>query len=122
VSAREKYLHPAEAAKLKPIRTAAGWRTYGPSAMAVRSLFLLTRSNAVLDLAAVGTEEAIILCPANYSPPTQVLPVPGAPGFEAVATCLGTPEARARTEGVVAMRLVPGMSGVGSNRRQQRGV
>lgn len=67
-------------------------------------LFLLTRSCAILDLAAVGPDEAIILCPANHSPPTRVAPYPGAQGYEAVATCLASPEVRARTEGVVAMR------------------
>jgi DNA-binding transcriptional MerR regulator len=76
-------------------------RRRGPGA---RPLFLLTRSCAILDLAAVGTEEAIILCPANHSPPTRVAPYPGAPGFEAVATCLASPEVRARTEGVIAWR------------------
>jgi DNA-binding transcriptional MerR regulator len=69
-----------------------------------RPLFLLTRSCAILDLAAVGTDEAIILCPANHSPPTRVAPYPGAPGYEAVATCLASPEVRARTEGVIAWR------------------
>jgi len=69
-----------------------------------RPLFLLTRSSAILDLAAVGPDEAIILCPANHSPPTRVAPVPGAPGYEAVATCLASPEVRARTEGVIAWR------------------
>jgi len=72
-------------------------RLRGPGA---RPLFLLTRSCAILDLAAVGPDEAIILCPANHSPPTQVAPYPGAPGYEAVATCLASPEVRARTEGV----------------------
>jgi DNA-binding transcriptional MerR regulator len=67
-------------------------------------VFLLTRSRAILDLAAVGVEEAIILCPANHSPPTRVAPYPGAPGYEAVATCLASPEVRARTEGVIAWR------------------
>jgi DNA-binding transcriptional MerR regulator len=67
-----------------------------------RPLFLLTRSSAILDLAAVGSDEAIILCPANHSPPTRVAPYPGAPGYEAVATCLASPEVRARTEGVIA--------------------
>jgi hypothetical protein len=67
-------------------------------------LFLLTRSSAILDLAAVGPDEAIILCPANHSPPTRVAPYPGAPGYEAVATCLAPPEVRARTEGVIAWR------------------
>lgn len=69
-----------------------------------RPLFLLTRSSAILDLAAVGPEETIILCPANHSPPTRVAPYPGAPGYEAVATCLALPEVRARTEGVIAWR------------------
>jgi DNA-binding transcriptional MerR regulator len=69
-----------------------------------RPLFLLTRSSAILDLSAVGPDEAIILCPANHSPPTRVAPYPGAPGYEAVATCLASPEVRARTEGVIAWR------------------
>jgi hypothetical protein len=76
-------------------------RRRGPAA---RPLFLLTRSCAVLDLAAVGPDEAIILCPANHSVPTKIAPYPGAPGYEAVATCLASPEVRARTEGVIAMR------------------
>jgi DNA-binding transcriptional MerR regulator len=76
-------------------------RRRGPGA---RPLFLLTRSSAILDLAAVGAEEAIIFCPANHSPPTSVAPYPGAPGYEAVATCLASPEVRARTEGVIAWR------------------
>jgi len=69
-----------------------------------RPIFLLTRSCAILDLASVGPDEAIILCPANHSPPSRVAPYPGAPGYEAVATCLASPEVRARTEGVIAMR------------------
>ena len=69
-----------------------------------RPIFMLTRSNAILDLAAVGPDEAIILCPANHSPPTYVAPYPGTPGYEAVATCLASPEVRARTEGVISWR------------------
>ncbi len=69
-----------------------------------RPIFFLTRSNAILDLDAVGPDEAIILCPANHSPPTRVAPYPGAPGYEAVATCLASPEVRARTEGTIAWR------------------
>ncbi|MGE0724702.1 MAG: MerR family transcriptional regulator, partial [Alphaproteobacteria bacterium] len=76
-------------------------RRRGPEA---RPLFLLTRSTAILDLAAVGPDEAIILCPANHSPPSRVAACPGAPGYEAVATCLASPDVRARTEGVVAWR------------------
>jgi DNA-binding transcriptional MerR regulator len=79
----------------------ASLRRRGPSA---RPLFFLTRSNAILDLDAVGDDEAVILCPANHSRPTSVTPVPGAPGYEAVATCLASPEVRARTEGVIAWR------------------
>ncbi|MBJ9966882.1 MerR family transcriptional regulator [Burkholderia seminalis] len=60
------------------------------------SLFLLTRSSAILDLAAVGPDETILLCPANHSPPARVAPYPGAPGYEAVATCLAAPEVRER--------------------------
>jgi DNA-binding transcriptional MerR regulator len=76
-------------------------RHRGPAA---RPLFLLTRSCAILDLAAVGPDETIIFCPANHSPPMIVAPYPGAPGFEAVATCLAPPHVRARTEGVIAWR------------------
>lgn len=71
-------------------------------------LMLMTRSSAILDLAAVGAGEAIILCPANHKPPTLVAPYPGAPGYEAVETCLATPEVRARTAGVVAMAPAAG--------------
>jgi hypothetical protein len=74
-------------------------RRRGPGA---RPLFLMTRSNVILDLAAVGVDEAIILCPANHSPPIHVAPYPGASGYEAVATCLASPEVRARTEGMRA--------------------
>lgn len=76
-------------------------RRRGPGA---KPLFLLTRSSAILDLAAVGTDEAIIFCPANHSPPISVVPYPGAHGYEAVATCLASPDVRARTEGVIAWR------------------
>ncbi|WP_420211612.1 MerR family transcriptional regulator [Burkholderia aenigmatica] len=62
----------------------------------MRPLFMLTRSSAFLDLSAVGPDEAIILCPANHSPPARVAPYPGAPGYEAVATCLASPATRAR--------------------------
>ncbi|MGF6312477.1 DNA-binding transcriptional MerR regulator [Bradyrhizobium sp. i1.8.4] len=76
-------------------------RRRGPEA---RPLFFLTRSSAILDLDAIGEDEAIILCPANHSVPVCVTPVPGAVGYEAVATCLASPEVRARTEGMVAWR------------------
>jgi DNA-binding transcriptional MerR regulator len=96
----------------------AALRSRGATA---RPLFLMTRSSAILDLAEVGADETILYCPANHSPPLRVTPVPGALGYEAVATCLATPEVRARTAGVAepsgaapvvpppgAMRLDPG--------------
>jgi hypothetical protein len=67
-----------------------------------RPLFLMTRSSAILDLAAVGADENIIFCPANHSPPIRVAPWPGTPGYEALAMCLACPEVRARTTGMVA--------------------
>jgi DNA-binding transcriptional MerR regulator len=67
-------------------------------------LFFLTRSSAILDLDAVGTDEAIFFCPANHSEPLRVAPYPGAPGYEALASCLAPPEVRARTEGIIAWR------------------
>ncbi|MET3212692.1 UNVERIFIED_ORG: DNA-binding transcriptional MerR regulator [Burkholderia territorii] len=66
------------------------------AAAGMRPLFLLTRSSAILDLAAVGPDETILLCPANHSPPARVAPYPGAPGYEAVATCLAAPAVRER--------------------------
>ena len=69
-----------------------------------RPLIVLTRSTSILDVDLVGPDEAIILCPANHSPPMLVAPYRGAPGYEALTTCLATPAVRARTEGVVAMR------------------
>lgn len=68
-------------------------------------LMLMTRSSAILDLGALGADEAIILCPANHSPPTVVAPYRGAPGYEAVETCLASPDVRARTAGLVVSGL-----------------
>ncbi len=76
-------------------------RRRGPAA---RPFFFTTRSSSILDLAALGADEAIILCPANHSPPIRVAPHPWAIGYEAVATCLASPMVRARTEGVIASR------------------
>jgi DNA-binding transcriptional MerR regulator len=74
------------------------------SARRNRPLFLMTRSTSILDLEDVGSDVTIILCPANHSPPKLVQPFPGAPGYEAVASCLAAPYVRARTEGVIAWR------------------
>lgn len=68
-------------------------------------IFLMTRSSAILDLATAGPDEAIIFCPANHSPPTRVIPIPGAPGFEAVATCLASPDVRARLRNPLDCRV-----------------
>lgn len=76
-------------------------RRRGPSA---RPLIFLTRSSFILDVDAVGPHEAIILCPANHSPPMLVAPYRGAPGYEALSMCLAAPEVRSRTEGVIAVR------------------
>jgi DNA-binding transcriptional MerR regulator len=76
-------------------------RRRGPDA---RPLLFLTRSSAILDLDCVGPDETIILCPANHSPPVLVVPYRGAPGYEALASCLASPAVRARTEGVIAWR------------------
>lgn len=73
-----------------------------------RPLFLMTRSSAILDLAAVGGDEAILFCPANHSPPHVVAPYPGAPGYEALTSCLASPAVRARSEGVIACRRAAG--------------
>ena len=67
-------------------------------------MFVMTRSNSILDLDVVGADEAIVFCPANHSPPFRVAPHPGTPGYEALVSCLATPEVRARTEGVIAVR------------------
>jgi hypothetical protein len=61
-----------------------------------RPLFLMTRSAAILDLSAVGPDEAVLLCPANHSLPSRVAPYRGAPGYEAVETCLAPPAVRER--------------------------
>jgi hypothetical protein len=76
-------------------------RRRSPSA---RPLFFLTRSSSILDLDSVGDEEAVLLCPANHSPPIYVAPHRGARGYESVATCLASPEVRARTAGIIAWR------------------
>jgi hypothetical protein len=49
-----------------------------------RPLFLMTRSSTILNLAAVGPDEAIVLCPANHSPLIRVAAYPGTAGYEAV--------------------------------------
>lgn len=87
--------HATQEALMNHLRTQAS---------AARPMFMTTRSNIVLNMDALGPEEAIIHCPANHSPPTFVMPYPGAPGFEAVASCVASPEVRARTAGVIAYR------------------
>ena len=67
-------------------------------------LFVMTRSSSILDLDALGPDETVLLCPANHAPPFRVAPYPSTPGYEALASCLATPEVRARSEGVIAVR------------------
>ena len=67
-------------------------------------LFVMTRSSSILDLDALGPDEMVLFCPANHAPPFRVAPYPGTPGHEALASCLATPEVRARSEGVIAVR------------------
>ena len=74
------------------------------AAASARTLFLMTRSSSILDLTAIGSDETIIFCPANHSLPTCVVPYPGAAGYEAVATCLASPDVRSRTRGAIACR------------------
>jgi DNA-binding transcriptional MerR regulator len=69
-----------------------------------RALFLMTRSSSILDLDALRPTETVILCPANHSPPLRVVPYPGGRGYEAVATCVASPEVRARTAGAITIR------------------
>lgn len=67
-----------------------------------RPVFLITRSNAVLDMECVGTGEAIYFCPANHRIPFRVLPYPGSAGYESLDDCLASPAARERTRGMIA--------------------
>jgi DNA-binding transcriptional MerR regulator len=67
-------------------------------------LFVMTRSSSMLDLDALGPDETVLFCPANHAPPFHVAPYPGTPGYEALASCLATPEVRARSGGVMAVR------------------
>jgi hypothetical protein len=67
-----------------------------------RPLFLMTRSSVILDMTEVSADEAIIYCPANHTRPILVAPYFGSFGYEAVVTCLASPQIRARTEGMRA--------------------
>lgn len=76
-------------------------RRRGPGAP---PLFVMTRSSSILNLDALGPDETVLFCPANHAPPFRVAPYPGTPGYEALASCLATPEIRAHSEGVIAVR------------------
>jgi DNA-binding transcriptional MerR regulator len=71
----------------------------------VNPLILMTRSSAILDLGLAESDETILYCPANHAPPMVVRRDPLCPGHEAVVTCLASPEVRARTAGVAAIRM-----------------
>lgn len=62
----------------------------------VGPVIAMTRSSSVLALASVGPSEAILYCPPNHSVPFVVSSFAGAAGYEAVSSCLATPEARKR--------------------------
>ncbi len=62
----------------------------------VAPVIAMTRSSSILVLASVGPSEAILYCPPNHSVPFVVSPFAGATGYEAVSSCLATPEARKR--------------------------
>ncbi|HTM77435.1 MAG TPA: MerR family transcriptional regulator, partial [Devosia sp.] len=79
----------------------AGW--LGRRNDAERPLVVMTRSSAILDLAAVGRDRAIVFCSANHSPPQLVLPYAGSAGYDALASCLGTPQMRERSTGMMAV-------------------
>lgn len=83
---------------------------------AAHPLFLMTRSSAILDLSKVESGETIIYCPANHSPPLLVRASPSCLGYEAVATCLASPDVRARTSGVIAARTAPTLTRINDSR------
>jgi hypothetical protein len=56
-----------------------------------RSLFLMTRSAGMLDLAQAGPDEAVLFFAPNHTLPRAVVPLPGSPGYEAMALCLAEP-------------------------------
>jgi len=70
-----------------------------------RALILMTRSSTILGLDEIEPTDVVILCPANHSVPLCVVPYPGGKGYEAVATCVASPEVRARTAGTIAPRF-----------------
>ena len=62
----------------------------------VGPVIAMTRSSSILVLASVGPSEAILYCPPNHSVPFVVSSFAGSAGYEAVSSCLATPEARKR--------------------------
>jgi DNA-binding transcriptional MerR regulator len=71
-------------------------------ARASAPLFMLTRSSMILEPSEATSDEAVIFCPANHAPPFRVRMTPGAPGYDAMVSCLGPPDVRAGTEGMIA--------------------
>lgn len=87
--------HGSQAALISYLR-----RRWQPS----RSIYLMTRSSVVLDLQDDETVEPILYCPPNHSPPIIVQPIAGSFGYEAVSTCLASPDVRARSAGIIAIQ------------------
>ena len=54
-------------------------------------IFVMTRSSSILDLDAVGAARRSSSAPPITAPPVRVVPHPGTPGYEALASCLATP-------------------------------
>ena len=67
------------------------------------AVFLMTRSSSILDLDLAGARDRAIYCPANHGMPFRTSVQPGSHGYEAVATCVATPEVRARTACITAI-------------------
>lgn len=55
-----------------------------------------------LGVSAIIAQARAILCPPITALQGTLPCIPGTLGYEAVATCLASPEVRARTEGVIA--------------------
>jgi hypothetical protein len=86
----------------------ADLRRRGPNA---KPLFFLTRSSAILDLYSVGVDEAIILCPANHSPPSRVIPIEGLKGTKRDGGIRDGRQARERRGGSLSVlwkNIAPG--------------
>ncbi len=65
---------------------------------------LMTRSRAVIDPDSPMPDRRVLFCPASHDAPFWITPIPGAPGIEALRTCLADPAVRARVGPLRAVR------------------